>query len=187
MTKKQAEKLIGSSLKFGLICALVYFFAATAADGQYVPFRFEKFGIDNGLSNQIVTCALRDTTGYLWVGTENGLNRFDGYGFKHFLPDAKNNTSLQDGSVTTLFEDSKGNLWVGTKTGGLHLFDRRTETFYVFRHDSKNQNGLSDNRVYRIYEDKDGSLWIGTPGGLDKAVREGDSPQQINFVQKRPE
>lgn len=184
MTKKLAEKLIGSSLKCGLICVLAYFFAA-AAFAQYVPFRFEKFGIDNGLSNQIVTCTLRDATGYLWVGTENGLNRFDGYGFKHFLPDADNKTGLQDGSITTLFEDSKRNLWVGTKSGGLHLFDRRTETFYVFRHDPKNQNGLSDNRIYRIYEDTDGSLWIGTPGGLDKVVGTGDAPEKIRFTSFR--
>lgn len=182
MTKKQAGKLIRDSLKCGLMCALLYFFAAAVSYGQYVPFRFEKFGIDNGLSNQIVTCTLRDGAGYLWVGTENGLNRFDGYGFKHFLPDQNNKASLQDGSITTLFEDGKGNLWVGTKTGGLHLFDRRTETFSVFRHDPKNENGLSDNRIYRIYEDKDGSLWIGTPGGLDKAVWEGDKPEAIRFT-----
>ena len=186
MTKKQAEKLTGSILRSAVICVLMYFAAASVLYAQYAPFRFEKFGVDNGLSNQIVTCALRDSTGYLWVGTENGLNRFDGYGFKHFLPGANNKNGLQDGSITTLFEDSRGNLWIGTKTGGLHLFDRRAETFYAFRHDPKNQNGLSDNRVHRIYEDKDGSLWIGTSGGLDKAVRaEGVAADSIHFTSFR--
>src|SRR5262245_4617896 len=108
----------------GQLSGLVCFFAV-ALYGQFLPFRFDRFNVDHGLSNHIVTCSLRDSLGYLWVGTENGLNRFDGYNFKQFPADSNHKGSLQDGSITTLFEDGQGTLWVGTKSGGLHVFDRR--------------------------------------------------------------
>ncbi|MBX7222752.1 MAG: protein kinase [Blastocatellia bacterium] len=162
---------------------LGYFFVPV--QGQYVPFQFDHYGVDQGLSNQIVTCVLRDRSGYLWVGTEDGLNRFDGYEFKHFLPVANNPASLRDASISTLFEDSRGNLWVGTKEGGLHVFDRVTETFRAFQHDAKNPATLSHNRIYRIYEDAQNVLWVGTAGGLDKLVWENNALDTIKLTSFR--
>lgn len=164
------------------MCAAICFVAAPMF-GQ--NFRFQKFGLENGLSNQIVTTVFRDKTGFLWVGTENGLNRYDGYNFKHFLPDAKNVNALRDGLISTLHEDRRGNFWVGTKAGGLHLFDRRTETFRAFQHDAKNPNSLSDNRIYRIFEDTNGDLWIGTAGGLDKISWDGANSDSVKIVSFR--
>ncbi len=184
ISRKQKTRLFRALLQFW-VANVILLFVVGFAHGQYLPFRFERFGLDDGLSNQLVTCVIRDKTGYLWVGTEKGLNRYDGYGFKHFLPDTKNKTSLRDSAISALLEDRKGNLWVGTKVGGLHLFDRRTETFHVFQHGAKSSNGVSDNRIYRIYEDAGGNLWIGTAGGLDKVVWDGQSPETIRFTSFR--
>ncbi|MBI4750183.1 MAG: hypothetical protein HY774_16990 [Acidobacteria bacterium] len=164
---------------------LVFLLLPLTVQAQLVAFRFDRFGVDQGLSSQIVTCVLRDHVGYLWVGTESGLNRYDGYTFKVFLPNPKKKKSLQDGSITTLFEDRHGNVWVGTKNGGLHLFDRYTETFHVFQPDPTQSSGLSDNRIYQLYEDPQGALWIGNVGGLDKIVWDGKTVESIRFTSFR--
>lgn len=158
---------------------------ASVADAQYLPFRFEHIGTDQGLSNQLVTCVLRDRIGFLWVGTESGLNQYDGYRFKHFLASNDDPGGLRDASISTLFEDSHGNLWIGTKAGGLHLFDRRSETFRAFQHDDETGSGLSDNRVYRVFEDAAGALWIGTAGGLDKLVWQATGPESVQITSFR--
>ncbi len=149
------------------LCAVVSLLTAVAL-AQYLPFRFGHIGTDQGLSNQLVTCVVRDQTGYLWVGTENGLNRYDGYRFEHFLSVPDNPASLRDSAISTLFEDRAGHLWVGTKAGGLHLFDRRSETFVAFDAETDGRPHVSNNRIYRVFEDAAGNIWIGTAGGLDK-------------------
>ncbi len=148
---------------------------------QYLPFRFGHIGTDDGLSNQLATCVLRDRTGYLWVGTENGLNRYDGYRFAHFMSVPDDPASLRDSSITTLFEDRAGHLWIGTKSGGLHLFDGRTETFAAFDAESDAHARVSNNRIYRIFEDAAGNVWIGTAGGLDRLSWDGSDLASIRI------
>ena len=133
-----------------LACLIVLYLCTVRGQAQYVPLKFDAFGTDQGLSNQVVNCTFRDSMGFLWVGTAGGLNRFDGYEFKIFLPDPKRPDALRDGSITAILKDKNRNLWIGTKAGGLHLFDRRTETFRAFQAEKK-PDGFPDNRVYRFF------------------------------------
>jgi len=85
--------------------------------------RFEQLSLDNGLSQSAVNVILQDRQGFLWVGTEDGLNRYDGYNFKVYKPDSDNPNSLSDRWITSLAEDAQGYLWVGTRLGGLNRYD----------------------------------------------------------------
>jgi signal transduction histidine kinase/ligand-binding sensor domain-containing protein len=116
--------------------------------------RFEHLTIVDGLSNNIVETILQDRYGFLWVGTDDGLNRYDGYEFTVFRHDQADAASLADSAVTVLYEDRAGELWVGT-LAGLDRFDRASGTFvhYPAHLDSAAISGL--------YEDNAGTLWVG--------------------------
>jgi signal transduction histidine kinase/ligand-binding sensor domain-containing protein/CheY-like chemotaxis protein len=182
----QRRLLRGSRIALGTLrLGVVGSLCAVVTLAQYLPFRFGHIGTDQGLSNQLVTCVLRDQTGYLWVGTENGLNRYDGYRFEHFLSVPDDPASLRDSAISTLFEDRAGHLWVGTKAGGLHLFDGRTEKFAAFDADSAGRPRVSNNRIYRVFEDAAGSIWIGTAGGLDKLTWDGSDTSSVQIASFR--
>lgn len=98
-------------------------------------FKFDRLSVRDGLSHGVVHCVLNDSKGYMWFGTDDGLNRYDGYEFTVFKPKIGDNTTLGANIVKCIFEDSDGNLWVGTAGGGLNKFDRNTETFTRYLHD----------------------------------------------------
>lgn len=129
--------------------------------------KFASLGIQDGLSHSWAKSIEKDSKGFLWVGTINGANRYDGRAFKVFKNDPDNASSLSDNFIQAIKEDSRGNIWIGTYSGGLNLFNRQTESFRVFRNQPKNPHTLSDDRIHTIYEDSQGRLWIGTESGLD--------------------
>ncbi len=104
----------------------------------------------------------------MWFGTEDGLNRYDGYTFQVFRPDPDDSHSISDIWINTLFEDSLGYIWIGTRQGGLNRYDPRTGQFSRYLNDPLVQNSLSSNTVNAIQEDNSGNLWIGTNKGLDR-------------------
>jgi len=142
--------------------------AVPPPDGD-LPFRFNRISTEQGLSSSEVWSVLRDRRGFMWFGTLDGLNRYDGYKmkvFKHALTDP---ASLSDDKIRTLYEDRAGTLWIGTWNGGLNRYDPESETFTRFRHDPANPDGLSSDSVFAILEDRAGRLWLGTrAGGLDR-------------------
>ncbi|RMD94562.1 MAG: hypothetical protein D6814_14355, partial [Calditrichaeota bacterium] len=126
--------------------------------------RFKHLTIDDGLSQNLVYSIFQDSKGFLWFGTSDGLNRYDGYRFKVFKHNPFDSTSLADNDIVySIFEDRAGRIWVGTRA--LHIFDRKTETFRRFVHDPDNPASLSSGQVRAIAEDRDGSLWIAIDGG----------------------
>jgi diguanylate cyclase (GGDEF)-like protein/PAS domain S-box-containing protein len=127
--------------------------------------RFYRRGPDEGLSQAVVTAVVQDQDGFIWIGTQEGLNRFDGYEFHVFRHDAQVPGSLAHDWVRTLLIDSHGVLWVGTDDGGLNRFNENRSTFDHFVHDPTNPRSLSNDRVRAIVESSDGFLWIGTDGG----------------------
>ncbi len=91
--------------------------------------RFDIFSQEDGLPNNQVQCIYQDSKGWMWIGTSQGLSRFDGYKFVNFLPNPNDSSSIRGNLVRVIKEDNKGNLLIGTETGGLNIFDRRKETF----------------------------------------------------------
>lgn len=146
---------------------LIFLVASQAVSGGWVPVRFDHLGLDQGLSQSTVTCMLKDSRGFLWVGTEDGLNRYDGYTFKVFKPRPGDPSSLSSAQVWSLCESRDGSLWVGTYNG-LNRFDRTTETFTCYRHDPRDPTTLSSDLVRAVIEDRRGILWVGTKDGLNR-------------------
>jgi ligand-binding sensor domain-containing protein len=99
--------------------------------------------------------------GFMWFGTLDGLNRFDGYSFKVYKHDPRNPKSLNNNAIWTLYEDDSGTLWIGT-SGGLDKFDRMTESFTLHSEEPRNAKSLSNNEVRAICEDRTDALWIST-------------------------
>ncbi|MEM9596726.1 MAG: two-component regulator propeller domain-containing protein [Acidobacteriota bacterium] len=138
-----------------VLCWLLVQSGALGAEG---PPRFEHLTNQDGLSQMNVMSILQDGRGFLWFGTDSGLDRFDGHEFRRIqLP--------VPGSVRALLEGAGGELWLGTAGGGLQRFDPRTETFEVHRHDPAAPGGLPDDRVSALYGDGE-LLWVGTAAGL---------------------
>jgi ligand-binding sensor domain-containing protein/signal transduction histidine kinase len=129
--------------------------------------RFDHISIEQGLSQSSVRVIFQDSRGFIWFGTEDGLNRYDGYTFKSFKPDPDVSNSLSDRWITSIIEDQDGYLWIGTRQGGLNRYDPRTQQFARYIHDDANPLSLSDNHVNVLYLDRNNRLWIGTRNGLD--------------------
>ncbi|MDM8564671.1 two-component regulator propeller domain-containing protein [Candidatus Halobeggiatoa sp. HSG11] len=130
--------------------------------------KFEHLTVEDGLSNNIVFSVLQDSQGFIWIGTKNGLSKYDGNKFIVYTHDPDNSNSLSGNYVRYLFEDHNGILWIALRPGGLNRFDPVTETFTRYQHDINNSNTLSNNSVWSIYEDSNDILWIGTENGLNK-------------------
>lgn len=134
---------------------------------QINTIKFEHYTADEGLSQSTVKCIQQDDLGFMWFGTTNGLNQFDGLQFTPFHFNPQDSNSLTSSNITTLFEDSQGNLWIGTPDG-LNRFKRATNNFQRFVHLEDNLNSLPHNHIHDIIEDSDNNLWIATRGGLCK-------------------
>jgi len=127
--------------------------------------RFEHLTSEDGLSNNRVLSVIRDSKGFMWFGTLDGLNRYDGYEFRVFRHDPEDEDSLSSDFIMALYQDRDDFLWVGTSGGGLNRYDPSTEQFNHYRHDPADPNTLSSDNVTSLYQDREGILWIGTDGG----------------------
>ncbi|MFT4924390.1 MAG: signal transduction histidine kinase/ligand-binding sensor domain-containing protein [Phenylobacterium sp.] len=137
------------------------------------------FSLSNSLSHNRVKAIAQDTSGTLWVGTEDGLNRFDAKK-QHFIPfklldsDGHNlgkdlGKDLAKDNIENIYIDSKGSLWVGTWLGGLNQYNAEKQQFNHFDHNHADPYSLSSNTIFALLEDNQGALWIGTDdGGLSK-------------------
>ncbi len=140
-----------------------------AAAGRAQTAKFERLGIEGGLSQSAVNAIVQDSRGFMWFGTEDGLNRYDGAGFRIFKHDPDDPDSLSYNHITALCRDRSGTVWVATNGGGLDRYDPNRERFIHFRHNPTDPNSLSSDFITAVIEDGDGNLWIGTnDGGLDK-------------------
>ena len=144
--------------------------AESTPGNPFIPYgkniRFEQISLEEGLSQSVVNTILQDRKGFLWVGTDDGLNRYDGYTFTVFKPDTNNPFSISDRSITAMVEDANGIIWVGTRMGGLNRFDPTTGKFTYFNYNREDNLSISSNYVTALEIDEKG-LWVGTNAGLD--------------------
>ncbi len=160
--------------KSGVKGILFFFFHLTLFSNAFLypqikNLKFECLSIEQGLSQNTVNCIYQDSRGFLWFGTQDGLNKFDGYNFTTYKYDPSDSNSPSDNNFLTITEDNNGDLWLGTELGGMNKYDYQTGKFIKFKHNPDNPNSISSDYVSVIYKDKSGLLWIGTqPGGLDE-------------------
>lgn len=128
--------------------------------------KFTHLSTENGLSNNTVNAILKDSRGFMWFATNNGLNLFDGYHLKTYYNVKEDTTSLSNNIVNCIFEDNNGRIWVGTSGGGACLFDYRTQKFKSYNFDADNENSINSNTVFAIAEGPKGNLWFGTSQGV---------------------
>lgn len=137
-------------------------------------YRFEHLTAQQGLSHNVVYAILQDHHGFMWIGTESGLNKYDGHSFTLYEHTPVDSSTLSDSRITSLLEDSQGNLWVGTRWGGLNKFDRERETFTRYpvydcaEQECNRPDGLNSAYVSDLHEDQFGGIWVGTFGGLSR-------------------
>ncbi|MDQ7817262.1 MAG: two-component regulator propeller domain-containing protein [Melioribacteraceae bacterium] len=132
---------------------------------QYPQITFERIGKDQGLIPGNVNDILQDSTGFLWLATENGLCRYDGYSFIYFKNQVNDLSSLSYNHVFSLLEDKNGIIWVGTLGGGLNKFNSRTGKFQRYMNDPADPGSISSNIIFKVYRDSQKRIWISTLGG----------------------
>ncbi|MCE2996165.1 MAG: two-component regulator propeller domain-containing protein [Cyclobacteriaceae bacterium] len=155
-----------------LVLALLGF---QIAEAQSYPFRH--ITTNDGLLSSNVLSILQDHQGFFWFGSEEGLQRYDGYSFKNYHFQKSDSLSLSSNIIQYLFEDSKRNLWVGTFDAGLCWYDRENDRFIRFRHDPANPHSLIGNFVQTIYESKAGRIYISVVG---QGISSFEIPDQIH-------
>jgi two-component sensor histidine kinase/ligand-binding sensor domain-containing protein len=128
--------------------------------------QFNSISLREGLSQASVTCIMQDREGYIWVGTKDGLSRYDGYSFATIRNSAGDSTSISSNSITALHQDADGFIWVGTGFG-LNRLDPVTFQAKSYYHWFEDEAALSNNKVTAIEEDHMGRLWVGTENGLN--------------------
>lgn len=124
----------------------------------------ERVPISHAISQNTILCIVQDRQGFMWFGTQDGLNKYDGYKFTVYKHDFRDANSLSDNYINTILEDQNGTLWIGTQNG-LNQFDRDKQKFIRFQNNPGSTKSISHNNVSSIIEDNNGILWIGTHGG----------------------
>lgn len=146
---------------------LLFFLSSLSLHAELPPVQFEFLGDREGLSSELVYAIEQDQFGFMWFGTSNGLNRYDGHSFTIFVPDSVPGTSINHKVVKVLLVDKKGYLWIGTQGGGLNKWNLTTNEFTYYLHDDSDPNSLSHNEVLSLHEDHLGHIWVGTENGLN--------------------
>ncbi|MDJ0840856.1 MAG: two-component regulator propeller domain-containing protein [Acidobacteriota bacterium] len=166
MTAKLKELPSSSRIRLGTALLLAVIGCPCLLAGM-PDIRITQLKGEQGLSENHVFCVLQDQRGFMWFGTRDGLNRYDGYEFKIYRNRPDDPTSLSNNYIYTLFEDEEGIIWVGTR-GGLNRFDRKTDTFTTFRHDDTDESSLSHDTIYAFTPGAGpyaGMYWLGTAAG----------------------
>ncbi|MDX1591495.1 MAG: two-component regulator propeller domain-containing protein [Balneolaceae bacterium] len=163
---------------------LILTFALLVSDAHAQQVNFRHLGIDDGLSQNAVFSILQDQKGFLWFGTKDGLNRYDGREFVVYQHNPFDSTTISDPYVTELLEDSLGRIWLGTVNGDLNLFDRKTERFHRIPLQSGENQKLFTSRVIALEEGITGEIWMGTNGDGLVRVTPSQSPER-KFIHTR--
>ena len=120
------------------------------------------------LSQSNVICILQDSKGFMWFGTRDGLNKYDGYNFTVYKHDRNNNNSISGNFISAIIESHNGDLWIATGGGGLCKYNTEKNIFTSYKHDQHNVASIAADYINTVTEDADGNIWAGTEdAGLD--------------------
>ena len=127
---------------------------------------FQSLTVKDGISNDYITKILQDSRGYMWIGTADGLNRYDGSGVRIYNYSYEDEKSLNSTYITALAEDSNGNMWVGTG-GGLSIINMKTNEVTRIGNNYNSDYSISNYHVTAIFKDNNNTMWVGTSDGLN--------------------
>lgn len=144
------------------------------------PLKFERISIAEGLSQSYVYDIIQDHNGFIWIATQDGLNRYDGENFVYYRQDSTNKSSIADNFIRKLFIDKQNVLWVGTNKG-LSRYNESLDNFENFHHQTSDSNSLKDNEVWDIYQDNNDDIWVSTKEGLHKFDIESNNFSRIRI------
>ncbi len=153
---------------------IIIFITSMALHSQPNDIRFRHLTIEHGLSQNTPMSINQDAKGFIWIGTQAGLNKYDGYNFTVYKTDIFDSTSISCDATLSMYKDHSGVLWIGTDYG-LNRYNSSNNIFIRYLHDVNNPNSISHDRVYSICEDSNNGLWIGTTNGLNSLNQERNS------------
>lgn len=165
---------------------LLTFFCFCTAPAQTVKVNLSPLVSSNSISQNTVQTIFKDSYGFMWFGTQDGLNKFNGYEmqvYKHLKSDAN---SIPSNFITALAEDDNQNLWIGTRLSGLSKFERKRRRFLTFIHDARDPGSLSSNEITIIFKDKSGNIWVGTQDGLNRLAPNKSKFKRFTSVEQDP-
>ncbi|MEO8151216.1 MAG: ATP-binding protein [Bacteroidia bacterium] len=178
------EKYQCSLLRLVIFYALLLLNSINNCYGQNGE-RFINLGSRDGINSNNAICAIKDQSGYVWIGTDNGLYRYNGYEMKGYFNDPVDSTTLSMNDVSCLAIDKKGILWIGTWGGGLNIFNKVTEKFTRIKlHTGDGLDSLV-NTLFSIYIDSSNIVWLGTSNhGIFKINNERNKIDHFNFINR---
>ena len=129
--------------------------------------RFEHISISQGLSQSSIYCQLQDRNGFIWIGTLDGLNKYDGNIFTVYRNNPDDSTSIINNLINALYEDCFGFIWIGT-SNGLSIYNPYSDKFANYRYPVKYKKTQGNNQIHAIYQDQSNMIWIGSDIGIFK-------------------
>ncbi len=158
----KCSKIIVFKIRKIIFSLLLFISILTNAQEEWLVFKH--LGPESGLDPSEINCIVQDKKGFIWIGSPDGLIKFNGYEFIYYRNEPTDSLSLSNNTVNCLFVDSKGTLWVGTESG-LDRFNSIKNNFTVYKYNPSNRNSISNDHITCIEEDNNGLIWVGTKGG----------------------
>ncbi len=151
-------------IKIKILFILLFFVSNLAAQNNTLTVK--KFGIKEGLSQNHVNCVMQDRSGIIWIGTQDGLNKYNGYEFETYRYNSTNFNSLSSNYINCITEDDSGNIWIATQDG-LNKYNPQKNIFTLFSNNPKDTNTISKNFIYSVFTDKNNNIWALTNTTLE--------------------
>jgi len=148
-----------NTLKY-LFCLLIMMLLSSTAIAQKKPVKFNRLTSSDGLSQNTVSAIVQDHDGFIWIGTEDGINKYDGYNFEIFKRNPGDSLSLNDNQGNAMLVTRDGTLWIGGSLAGLSKYNSTTKTFTRYNNDHSDPNSLAEDVIIDFSEDERGNLWI---------------------------
>ena len=173
------------TIQFHYLIIAFFFLLSFLVYSQNSDFAFEHFSVEQGLSSANVGAIYQDSTGYLWLGTYNGIDRYDGYGFTSYKYPG-DSVILRNEFPGSICEDDEGSIWIASHSGGLEKLNPVTGTFKNYLPDPQQPQNDWSNFVFSIYVDKNRVMWVGTGNGFYKFNKSDETFTSYQYDENDP-